>query len=68
MEPQIHQNIGFDRLVGLGLSQEEVDVFRRHFHMLRNTYDSKYQNIKNKIKKKKKNLNNYCYYNNDLYK
>jgi uncharacterized ubiquitin-like protein YukD len=39
LEPQIHQNIGFDRLVGLGLSQEEVDVFRRHFHMLRNTYD-----------------------------
>eukprot|EP00833_Pecoramyces_ruminatium_P018478 jgi/Orpsp1_1/1192510/evm.model.d7180000093896.1 len=39
LEPQIQQNLGFDRLVGLGLSQEEVDIFRRHFHILRNTYD-----------------------------
>ncbi|ORX81930.1 hypothetical protein BCR32DRAFT_267976 [Anaeromyces robustus] len=39
LEPQIQSNLGFDRLVGLGLSQEEVDVFRRHFHILRNTYD-----------------------------
>jgi hypothetical protein len=39
LEPQIQQRLGFDRLIGLGLSQEEVDVFRRHFHILRNSYD-----------------------------
>ncbi|OUM64592.1 hypothetical protein PIROE2DRAFT_8585, partial [Piromyces sp. E2] len=38
-EPQLQQTIGFDRLVGLGLPQEEVDNLRRQFHLLRHTYD-----------------------------
>ncbi|ORX52224.1 hypothetical protein BCR36DRAFT_35870 [Piromyces finnis] len=38
-EPQLQQTIGFDRLIGLGLPQEEVDNLRRQFHLLRHTYD-----------------------------
>lgn len=38
-EPQMQQTIGFDRLLGLGLPQEEVDALRRQFHLLRHTYD-----------------------------
>jgi len=38
----MQQTIGFDRLLGLGLPQEEVDALRRQFHLLRHTYDSNY--------------------------
>jgi len=48
-EPQIQQTIGFDRLLGIGLPQEEVDALRRQFHLLRHTYDSEYQINNNKF-------------------